>query len=78
MTKKFTQGRNLEAGTEAEAMEVCCLLASLPGLLSYRTQNHQPRDSTTHNALGPPHQLLIKKMQYRLAYSLILWRHFLN
>jgi len=32
------------------------LLAS-PGLLSllfYRTQDHQPRDSTTHNRLGPP------------------------
>lgn len=23
-------------------------------LLSYRTQDHQPRHDTTHNALGPP------------------------
>jgi hypothetical protein len=26
----------------------------LLGLLSYRTQDHQPRDGTTHNGLGPP------------------------
>ena len=36
------------------------------------------RDGTTHNRLGPPHQSLIKKMLYRLAYSPIIWRHFLN
>ena len=47
------QGRNLEA----EAMEGCCLLValhSLLSLLSYRTQNHQPRDAPTHNGLAPP------------------------
>lgn len=35
---------------------VACWLAS-PGLLippSYRTQDRQPRDSTTHHGLGPP------------------------
>jgi len=26
----------------------------LLSLLSYRTQDHQPRDVTTHNGLGPP------------------------
>jgi len=26
----------------------------LLNLLSYRTQDHQPRDGTTHNGLGPP------------------------
>jgi len=26
----------------------------LLSLLSYRTQDHQPRDGTTHNGLGPP------------------------
>ena len=25
-----------------------------PSLLSYRTQDHQPRDGTTHTGLGPP------------------------
>jgi hypothetical protein len=43
-------------------------------LLSYRTQDHQPRDSTTHNGLGPPHQSLVNKM----PDSPILWRHFLH
>ena len=36
-----------------------------PGLLSlvsYRTQNYQPRDGTTHNGLGPPP--LTEKMPY--------------
>jgi hypothetical protein len=26
----------------------------LLSLLSYRTQDYQPRDGTTHNRLGPP------------------------
>jgi hypothetical protein len=26
----------------------------LLSLLSYRTQDHQPRDGTTHHGLGPP------------------------
>ena len=43
----------------------------LLSLLSYRTQNHQPRDSTT---LGPSPWSLIEKM----PYSWISWRHFLN
>ena len=30
----------------------CCLLVNL---LSYRTQNHQLRDGTTHSRLGSPH-----------------------
>ena len=58
---------------------------SLLSLLHYRTQDHQPRDGPAHNRLAPPtmgwalpHQSLIKKMPCRLAYSLVLWRHFLN
>jgi hypothetical protein len=38
------QGRALEAGADAEAMEGCCLVAHSPGLLTllfYRTQDHQ-------------------------------------
>jgi len=42
----------------------------LPSLLSYRTQNYQHRDDSTHNRLG--FFLLITK-----SYSWILWRHFL-
>jgi hypothetical protein len=44
-------------------------------LFSYRTQDHQPRDGTTHNGLGPPPRWpLIEKM----PYSWISQRHFLN
>jgi hypothetical protein len=48
--------------------------------LSYRTQDHQPRDGTTHNGLGPliPRQSLIKKMLYRSAHSTISLRHFIE
>jgi hypothetical protein len=44
----------------------------LLSLLSYRTQDYQPRDGTTHNGLGPPS--LIENM----PYSWISWRHFLK
>ena len=51
-------GRNLETGADAEAMEKCSLnqLAprSLLSLLFYTTLDHQPRDGTAHNGLGPP------------------------
>ena len=45
------------------------LLTGLFSLLSYRTQDHQPRGGPTHNGLGPPHQLLIKKTLHRIAYK---------
>ena len=54
------QGRNLEAGPDAEAMERCHLLACSPTppslfrLLSYRAQDYQPRDDPTQNGLGLP------------------------
>ena len=37
-----------EPGADAEAME------GAAQLLSYRAQDQQPRDGTTHNGLGPP------------------------
>jgi hypothetical protein len=49
----------------------------LCSLLSCRIQDHQPRSCPTHNGLDPPTPI-IKKMSYRFAYSLILWRYFLN
>jgi hypothetical protein len=52
-------------------MEGCCLrLASHSwlSLLSYKTQDHQPRGDTTHDGLGPsPHQSPIKKVLYSLS-----------
>lgn len=59
------QGRALEPGADAEAMEECCLFACFPWL----AQDHQPRGGLTHNGL--PHQSLIKKMPCRLAYKVI-------
>jgi hypothetical protein len=49
------QGRNLEVGADAEAMEGCCLLAVFPdflSLLSYKIQEHQPMDDISYNVLG--------------------------
>jgi hypothetical protein len=46
-----------EAGADTEAMEGYYLwLASSDflSLLSYRTQDYQPRDGTTHNGLSHP------------------------
>lgn len=54
------QGRNLEAGADALAMEEAAYWLApqdLISLLSYRTQKHQPREGPTHSGLGPsPHQ----------------------
>ena len=45
-------GTNLEAGADAEAMEGAAYWLAQPA--SYRTQDHQPRDGTTHSGLGSP------------------------
>jgi hypothetical protein len=44
-----------EAGADAEVMDGCYWLAStgLLSLLSYRTQDFQPRDGTTHKGPFP-------------------------
>ena len=79
---KGSQDRNLHrAGTWRQELiqrpwRNAAYLSVSPGLLSllsYRTQDYQPRDGTTHH--GPSHPLsLIKKM----PYSWISWRHFLK
>jgi hypothetical protein len=58
ITKEVRTGTQAgqEAGADAEAMEGCYLLAcspSLLSLLSYRTQDYQPRDGTTHKGPSP-------------------------
>ena len=66
--QELKQGRDLEAGADAEAMEGCCIVPCLLLMAcSYRTQDHQLRGGTTLS-----HQLLMKKMSYWLAYSLML------
>lgn len=52
------KGRNLEAGTDTEAIlrGAADRIAphGLPSLLYYRSEDYQPRDDVTHNRLGPP------------------------
>lgn len=55
--KVVTQGRNLETGTEAEAMEWCCSLACFRLLLrnlSYISRNYLPSDGSSHSEMGLP------------------------
>jgi hypothetical protein len=57
-------------------MDVCCLLTFSSQLAQpafYRSQDHQPKDSTTHNGLDP-----LPSSTKKIASSWILWRHFLN
>ena len=79
--QELKQGRNLEAGADAEAMEECCLLVCSSWLV-------QPaffiEATTTSPGMAPPtmgwalpHQSLIKKMPYRLAHIPISLRLFL-
>jgi hypothetical protein len=50
----------------------------LLSLLSYRPQDHSPGVAPPTMSWALPHQSLVKKMSYRLAYNLNLWRYFLN
>ena len=53
--QELKQGRTLEAGagTEVKVGEAYCLASpGLLSLLSYRTQDHQPRHCTTHSGLS--------------------------
>jgi hypothetical protein len=71
-TKRSQDCKSSRAGSRRSWRDVIYWLAS-PGLfslLSYRTQDYQPRDGTTHN--GP--WSIIEKM----PYSWISWRHFLK
>jgi hypothetical protein len=57
ITKEVRKGTQAgqKAGADAEAMERCYLLACFPclaQLLSYKTQDYQPRDGTTHNGFS--------------------------
>jgi hypothetical protein len=71
---KGNQGRNLEAGMEAEAMEQCCLLASSAWFLN-TAQDHPPRDGIVPGDLSSLRRLLIKKMPYTPADRATRWRH---
>ena len=49
----------------------------LLGLLSYVSQDHQPRKVLLTIGWVIPHQLFIKKTFYRVTYSQIFWGLFL-
>jgi hypothetical protein len=55
--RKSGQDTGQELGADAEAMEGVSYWLASPGLLSllsYRTQDYQPRDGTTHKGPSPP------------------------
>ena len=55
--QEFRQDRDLEVGTDAEAMRGTAFWLApygLLSLLSYRTQDHMPRDGTIHSVLYSP------------------------
>jgi hypothetical protein len=51
----------------------CLASPGLLSLLSYKTQDYQTRDGTTHNDFSHPLSLIVK-----MPYSWISWRHFLK
>lgn len=56
--QELKQGRKLEAGTEAETVQECCLLAFSPGfyLLSLLSSTNQGLQGCYHPEwAGPPH-----------------------
>jgi hypothetical protein len=69
---KGSQGRNLEARADAEAMERCCFLACSPWLAQLAF--------LLSSEVTPPflYQSLIRKMPNRLLYSPILRKPFLK
>lgn len=66
-----SQGRNLEKGTGAEAMEGAANWLALHGMLSpnsYSTQGCLPGVVPLTMGWDLPHQSVIKGMHFRLAY----------
>ena len=79
-----------KSGKESEGRSCCTghggvLLTGLllsHGLLTCFLTEHRedrlPRDSIIHKVLGPPHESLILKTPYRLAYNVVLQSYLLN
>lgn len=66
------QGRNLEAGTEPEAMDEHCLLAWSLWLAQPDFLSPVQGGGVTYSDLGPlSGQSSVKTMSHRLAYNLI-------
>lgn len=76
-----TQGRNLEARTTAEAAKEHCLWLVHQAFLSLpfcTSRDHLPRVAPLTLSWALPHHSLVKKIPHRLAYGLVLGKHFLS
>lgn len=62
--------QNLEAGAEAETLEEPCLLHSQLSQISSVTQDHLPKDITTHSRLNPPTSIINEKQNTFFSYGL--------
>lgn len=75
------QDRNLEVGTEAEAMQGRCLLACCHGLfslLSYNTQDTSPVVALPVGSWALPHQACITGLSTGRSYGSILYAKVLS
>ena len=75
------QGRNLEAGADAEAVEGAANRLTPHGLfgqLSYRTQDPQPGDGATYHGLSPPPSIINQENAQQACLQPNLMRLFLN
>ena len=78
-----TQGRSLESGTEAEAVEEDCLLACSSWVTQsvfflYKLRSTSPGTASSTMGFALPHQSLIKKIHHRLYLGPIWLEHLPN
>jgi hypothetical protein len=76
--QKLKQGRNLEAGADAETTEECCLVACSSWLAQpvfLKKPGPPASDGTTCKGLGNPQW---RSLINGLDYSLTIWKHFVN
>lgn len=70
-----SQGRDLEARNEADAMEECYSLAfasmALLSLPSYTIQNHQPRGSSTHSEVYPSTSIITQENAPQTCHGVV-------
>jgi hypothetical protein len=69
LAQDLKQGGKLESGADAKAMEGAVYWFAPHGLLSllsYRVQDHQPRDGTTHSGMSTPSSTTNKGNALRL------------
>ena len=70
-------GRNLAAGADAEAMEVCCaLVCSACFLTASRATSSEVAPPVVNWPF--PNQSSIRKTHYRLAHRLTWWGYYLS